>query len=189
MLIAEGGKNMGESIFHWENGMSYTQNQRWGTFQLAPTLHPPNLRHIVLPHYLPLPLPLHHSSSHPSSILFFNLHSLAWCLPPAGWCAWGTIVPFWDFHFHLFDMIWGTLELEESKYSTESWLLNQLLLTMLVQPIYLPEVNEAYQSTCPDGKINQYKLQHFKRTEQQHNFFRVPFSFAEKNSHSQRQNI
>ena len=130
MLIAEGGKNMGESIFHWENGMSYTQNQHWGTFQLAPTLHPPNLRHIVLPHYLPLPLPLHHSSSHPSSILFFNLHSLAWCLPPAGWCAWGTIVPFWDFHFHLFDMIWGTLELEESKYSTESWLLNQLLLTM-----------------------------------------------------------
>ena len=51
---------------------------------------------------------------------------------------------------------------------------------MLVQPIYLPEFNEAYQSTCPDGKINQYKLQHFKRTEQQHNFFRVPFSFAEK---------
>ena len=94
-----------------------------------------------------------------------------------------------NFHFHLFDMIWEPLELEESKYSTESWLLNQLLLTMLVQPIYLPEVNEAYQSTCPDGKINQYKLQHFKRTEQQHNFFRVPFSFAEKNSHSQRQNI
>ena len=77
-------------------------------------------------------------------------------------------------------MSWGTLELEESKYSTESRLLNQLLLTMLVQPIYLPEFNEAYQSTCPDGKINQYKLQHFKRTEQQHNFFRVPFSFAEK---------
>ena len=53
-------------------------------------------------------------------------------------------------------------------------------MTILVQPIYLPEFNEAYQSTWPDGKINQYKLQHFKRTEQQHNFFRVPFSFAEK---------
>ena len=35
-----------------------------------------------------------------------------------------------NFHFHLFNMIWEPLELEESKYSTESWLLNQLLLTM-----------------------------------------------------------
>ena len=30
-----------------------------------------------------------------------------------------------------------------------------------------------------DGKKNQYQFQHFRRTE--HNFFRLPFSFAEKN--------
>ena len=50
-----------------------------------------------------------------------------------------------NFHFHLFDMIWEPLELEESKYSTESWLLNQLLLTMLVQTINLAEFDEADQ--------------------------------------------
>ena len=50
-----------------------------------------------------------------------------------------------NFHFHLFDMIWEPLELEESKYFTESWLLNQLLLTMLVQTINLAEFDEADQ--------------------------------------------